>query len=74
MATTLGVVANVLTFGAWGGIKGGYYLIELGLQLKELYDEITEDVPFKIGKLVGKAIVIAESLLVGKRKFYRRMK
>ena len=74
LATTLGVVTNLLTLGIWGGIKGGYYLIELGLMIKEFKDDITEDLAFKTGKIIGKGIAIAKSLLLGRRKLYRRMR
>jgi len=74
LATTLGAVAHVFTLGAWGGIKGGYYLIELGLEIKKFYDDQTKDLAFRIGKLVGKGIKIAKSFLFGRRKLLRRMK
>merc|ERR1712160_159673 len=34
MGAVLGVVANIMTAGVWGGLKGAYYLVKLGFQIK----------------------------------------
>lgn len=73
LATTIGIITNILTFGTWGGIQGGYYIVDLALKIKEFYDKFSEDLEFKIGKLVGKAIAIAKGF-VGLRRKLRKFK
>jgi len=47
--------------GAWGGVKGGYYLIQLANNIKNFYDDVSENLAFRAGKLVGKGISITKS-------------
>ncbi len=74
-SAVLGVVANVLTLGIWGGIKGAYYLVKLGIQIKEFYDEMNKkdaDLAFMAGSIIGRGILIAKSLLFGRRRRIKR--
>jgi hypothetical protein len=73
-STIVGAVANILTLGAWGGVKGGFYLIQLGVDLYNFYNKKTEDIPFNLGKLFGKGILAAKSLITGKKKKFRKFK
>ena len=68
LATAVWTIENIFTFGAWGEIKGGYYIIQLGLDIAHAYQLTTEDLAFKIGKIFGKGMMIGKSLLLCKRK------
>jgi len=73
LQNALGAVANVVTMGLWGGVKAGYYLIDLGFGIKQVYDKIKgphdwRDVMWFIGELFGKAIKIVKSLILGRRR------
>lgn len=70
----LGVVANVMTFGVWGALKGAYYLVKLGFQIYDFFNAMTPDTSFKLGGIVGKAILIVKSIVLGRRRFLRKMK
>lgn len=72
IAGAVGVTANIFTFGAWGGIKGGYWLIQLAIDLKTAYDDTMKDLAFNIGKLIGKGVMIAKSIILGRRKLRHR--
>ena len=39
-----------------------YDIINLGYELAELYERVTEDLPFKFGQIFGKVIIILKSL------------
>jgi hypothetical protein len=67
IAGAVGLAANIFTLGAWGGIKGGYYLIQLALDLKKTYDNTMKDAAFNVGKLIGQGVLIAKSAVLGRR-------
>merc|ERR1719362_194925 len=73
LSNAFGAVANVLTMGIWGGVKAGYYIIDLGLGIKAVYDMIVakkdwKAVMYYIGELFGKAVKIVKSILLGRRR------
>lgn len=59
---------HYITAGIWGGLKGGYYLIRLGMQIKEFYENVMKDPAYNLGQIVGKAVQIIKSLIAGKRR------
>jgi len=60
-------VIHYLSFGSWGAIKAGYYLIRLGIQIHEFYNK-GEQTPYRVGKILGTCAQIVKSLLVGRRR------
>jgi len=60
-------VVHYLSFGSWGAIKAGYYLIRLGIQIHEFYDK-GEQTPYRVGKIFGTCATIVKSLLLGRRR------
>lgn len=72
MGAVAGLVANVMTFGIWGGLKGAYYLVKLGKQISEFWPYWHVDTAFKIGEIVGKAIMIVKAILFGRRRFLKK--
>lgn len=78
LSAVAGFVANIITLGIWGGVKGAYYLISLGYEIKEFWEEVAKpnakDIAFKIGGIIGRAILIVKSILMGRRRFKRKMK
>jgi hypothetical protein len=74
----LGVVSEVassvlhfFTGGATGAIKGGVYLVQFVHLIRVLYD-INDDLAFKIGQAVGKAISATKAFLLGKKRRFRK--
>lgn len=63
-----GFAANIFSFGAWGGIKGAYKIFKLASDLKKSVEKFRHDLPFNVGKIVGRGIEIAKSILLGKKK------
>lgn len=74
LANGLGLVANIFTLGTWGGVKGGYYLIKIAIDLKEIWDDVNKNFPYKVGKLIGKGILVAKSVILGKRRRNKKLK
>jgi len=73
LAAAVGVVLQIITLGAWGGLKAGYYLLELAEKIKKYYDDALKDAPFNIGNIVGNGLIIAKSLIAGRRrKLFRK--
>lgn len=74
----LGFALHILTAGVWGGIKATYHLIKLGEKIKDLWDTFAKleahKMVFKIGTIFGKALTIVKSLLLGRRRFRRRIR
>lgn len=64
--------AHLLTLGVWGGLKAGYHLVELGLKIKDFYDGLLSDPAFSLGGIVGKVILIIKSILVGRRRRFKK--
>jgi hypothetical protein len=56
------VVANVMTFGIWGGLNGGYHLVQLGLKINDYLENPNTDSSYKIGGIVGRAMKIILSV------------
>ena len=72
LTVAVNFAANIMTFGIWGGVKGGYYLVQLGLQIKEFWDNPSHETAYTIGQIVGKAILIVKSIIMGKRRFKKK--
>lgn len=55
-------VVNIMTFGAWGGLNGGYHMVQLGLKIKKYLDNPNVDTAYSIGGIVGRAMKIILSI------------
>lgn len=55
-------VVNIMTFGVWGGLNGGYHLVTLALMIKEFLNSPARDTAFTIGGIVGRAMKIILSV------------
>lgn len=66
--SALGFVANIMTFGTWGALKGGYHLVKLGFKIHDFFTNMAIDTSFKLGAIIGNAILIVKSILLGRRK------
>lgn len=69
-----GLVANIFTLGIWGGVKGGYYIVRLAVDLAKAWENLTDHLAFTLGQTFGKGIMIAKSILLGRRKKMRKHK
>lgn len=72
MAAAIGVVLNIATLGAWGGLKAGYYLLDLAEKIEKYYKDQLGDAAFNIGVLMGRGILIAKSFITGRRRKFRK--
>ena len=69
MRGMVGVVANVLTGGLWGGVKGGYYLVELVRKISNFTQKTKESTnAYQLGKIIGNCVMIVKSFLLGRRR------
>jgi hypothetical protein len=59
---------HIFTFGVWGVIRAAWNILILALKMKILISNFVEDIPFKLGELVGLGIKIAKALVSGRRK------
>lgn len=60
--TAASTIVNILTFGAWGGLNGGYHLIQFALKIKDYLNNATTIPAYKIGGIVGRAMKIILSV------------
>jgi hypothetical protein len=64
-----GAVANVMTLGIWGAIKGGYYLVKTGLLIADFLKNPEPYLKsYLVGKITGNLIIMLKSFTLGKRK------
>lgn len=69
MKGVLGTVANVLTGGLWGGVKGGYYLVKLVNKVNNFKaNSVDHKTIYLVGKIIGNCIMIVKSILLGRRR------
>jgi hypothetical protein len=57
------VIANIMSFGVWGGLNGAYHLIKLGIMIKNYLDTPNKDPAYRIGAIVGRAMKIILSVV-----------
>jgi hypothetical protein len=62
-------ILHVLTLGMSGTLKAVWYILKLGSAIYKLVDDfIEEDLPFRIGELVGLGSKIIKSLIGGRKR------
>lgn len=74
MAAVIGVVLQIATLGSWGGLKAGYYVLDLYEKIKKYYDDVTGDAAFNIGKTLGTGLIVAKSFVTGRKRKFRKNK
>lgn len=72
MAAAIGVILNITTLGAWGGLKAGYYILDLSEKIEKYYKDALKDAPFKIGNILGNGMLIAKTFITGRRRKFRK--
>lgn len=73
MGGMVGLVANILTFGIWGGLKGGYYIVQLVNKIASYREAAKLSTnAFQIGKIIGNCIMIVKSFIAGRRRLMKR--
>lgn len=65
---------NIVTLGIYGAVKAVYYFVELSVQITEFWKNSKVDTAFKLGGIVGKAILIVKSLVLGRRRRRKLMR
>ena len=61
-------ILHLVTFGIWGALRAAWNIIKLGVAIYDIvFDEI-ENIPFNIGRLVGRGIKTLKALVVGRRR------
>lgn len=72
ISNTISFVANfavqILTAGAWGVIKGTFLLLKMGYGLQKLLTGGKEELPYKLGQLVGIGMRAASTFVFGSKK------
>lgn len=59
---TASALVNIMTFGTWGGLNGGYHMVHLGLQIKNYLNSPNTDAAYRIGGIIGRAMKIILSV------------
>jgi len=68
----VGGVAQVLSAGAWGILRGAYFLLKMGYALYKVVNEAMEDPIFLTGQVIGLGIRAALTFILGKKKLKLR--
>ena len=61
----VGAVANILSFGIWGGLKAAYYIIQLGFKIADFSKK--NDL-YLLGQIIADATLIIKSIIAGRKK------
>ena len=70
-----GVVANVMTLGIWGSLKGGYYLVKTGILIKDIAQNPEPYMKsYLVGKITGNLIIMLKSFTLGKKRRFRKFR
>merc|ERR1711957_206313 len=71
----VGAVANVMTLGIWGAVKGGYYLVKTGMLIYEIAQNPGPAMKsYLLGKITGNLIIMLKSFTLGKKRRFRKIR
>jgi len=60
--------AHIFSFGIWGFLKAAWHIINLAMSIIKMVDDLLDNLPYKIGKLVGIVIKIIKAFVAGRRR------
>ena len=68
------LTAQIFSAGVWGAIKGSYLLLKLGYGIYKVVNHFIDELPFKVGQLMGIGIRAASTFIFGNKRKLRKIR